>query len=151
MFTDALLILVRGFLVLTRSGGPRLPDLPPDGRRVAGAAVPACRPASPAFMLPGTRPLLRRDRGFVTRFALDPAQVAHVQVYADPGGLDGFPVPLRECLQRMAEEGRCRGPEVAGLVFSGRTLAIGEQLYFATVRASTGDPELVAFVDRVRL
>lgn len=167
MITETLLLVACGLFIASHSPSTSGPGASRETRRADAALRAAERAALRAIRLaeaqaeqrlhvPGTTRLLRRDRRFLRGLGLDPARIDEIRVYATPGALDTFPVPLRECVESLFAQGRCRGPGLAALATGARELRIGEQLYIARVAPARGgqadgEPELVAFVDRVRL
>jgi hypothetical protein len=92
------------------------------------------------------RPLLPTG-GFVRTFGLDPREVRDVRLYARPGPLESFPLPLVAVLLERYGEGCALGAETRALICDGRLLAPDEALYFVLVAAGK-ESRVVAFIGK---
>lgn len=90
------------------------------------------------------RPLLPAG-GFVRTFGLDPREVRDLRMYARPGPLETFPLPVVAVLLDLYSAGSALGAETMALIVNGRPLAPGEALYFVLVAAGK-ESRVVAFI-----
>jgi hypothetical protein len=111
--------------------------------------VPAPRPV-PALAIVGTDRAGHGAHGFVKGFGLDPASLKDLRVFrADT--LGRLPEAIAAMLAELHRAGRARGADIMELIHFGRPLGGDQAVYFALVQpAAAAEPQVVAFVDRVR-
>ena len=86
------------------------------------------------------------NKGFIKAFGLHPNQLLDLRVTRGAGAMSTLPERVRACLLKVNADGGSRGQEVAQLVAGTRQLRADEALYFALVRRTPKQDEVLAFV-----
>lgn len=109
--------------------------------------APAPR-ARPRLAIEGTQRSATAGAGFVKGYGVDPQRLADLRVYAHLGRFEQFPASIRQLLQELHHGGCTLGAGIMEVMFHQRRLGEGEAIYFALVEG--GEPQILAFVDRLR-